>query len=73
MELGVGGANLSLHPSFRRKGGAPAPLHPPLATGLALRDGYFNFCWIQPGIITPGSAYAEHTPNTPTHIRETIT
>ena len=24
-----GGANLSLHPSFRRKGGAPAPLHPP--------------------------------------------
>ena len=28
-----GGANLSLHPPFRRKEGAPVPMHP-LATGL---------------------------------------
>ena len=26
---GGGGAHSSLHPSFRKKGGAPAPLHPP--------------------------------------------
>jgi len=37
MGLGGGGANSSLHPSFRRKGGAPAPLHPPLARGLVLK------------------------------------
>ena len=30
-----GGANSSLHPPFRRKGGAPVPLHP-VATGLAM-------------------------------------
>ena len=34
MRLGGGGENSSLHPSFRRKGGAPAPLHS-LPTGLA--------------------------------------
>jgi len=36
MGLGGGGENSYLPPSFRRKGGAPVPLHPPsLATGLA--------------------------------------
>ena len=34
MGLG-GGANSSLHPPFRRKGGAPAPLHPPPGYGPA--------------------------------------
>ena len=27
--MGRGGANSSLPPSFKGKGGAPAPLHPP--------------------------------------------
>ena len=29
MGLGGGGANLSLHPPFRKKGGAPVPMHSP--------------------------------------------
>ena len=38
MGLG-GGANSSLHPPFRRRGGAPAPMHPP---GTSLSRSTFN-------------------------------
>jgi len=37
---GGGGANSSLHPSFRKERGAPVALHPPLATGLLKTPSY---------------------------------
>jgi len=37
-----GGANSSLHPSFRIKGGAPAPLHPPPGYRPARSINFFH-------------------------------